>query len=493
MKLYNSASTRMHNPVPVIIFMTRLVFTCFTLGACTSGGVLASGSPGLSLPRSIELAVNQDAWLAANTATQKGLEAQSQAVDRLPNPRLSVTSMNLPTDTLRFNQENFTQLSLGISQVFPRGDSRALRSQQLTQRGQALPLQRLDRIRLISSTVTQLWLDIYEIDQSVLLINNNQALFEQLVDISRANYASTFGRTRQQDIIGAQLELTRLRERLSRLQQERAVVAARLAGWVYPDQSLHALQSQVITLNLVDETLALTTAQSQLVQKVTNLTDDAIAEMLFKHPMIASLDQSVVVLETAEALSRQQYAPEWGVSAAYSYRDASPTGQQRSDFISFGVSLELPLLQRHQTDAAVAASGFEVDTMRAKRLLKLRQMRAALGAELAQLSGLASRLTLYEQDLLPQMRSYAEATLSAYSHDESDFAEVVRARINLLDARIEVLGLQAQQQTTYARLSYFLSIDASSATSFNRTNASDKHSANSNANAEKMEHQHDRY
>jgi outer membrane protein TolC len=195
--------------------------------------------------------------------------------------------------------------------------------------------------------------------------------------------------------------------------------------------------------------------------------------------MIASLDQSIVALETAEELTRQQYAPEWGVSAAYSYRDNSPTGQQRSDFISFGVSLELPLLQRHQTDAAVAASGFEIDAMRAERLLKLRQMRAALGTELAQLSGLISRLALYEQDLLPQMRSYAEATLSAYSHDESDFAEVVRARINLLDARIEVLGLQTKQQTTFARLNYYLSTDTLLDTPA------------TNANVKTTEHQHD--
>ena len=491
MKLHNSASTTMYNRFYIVAPMAGLLLACFTLNACLSGSAWAATPSGLTLAHTLELATTQDAWLTANTATQNGLQAQSQAVDRLPNPRLSMRSMNLPTDTLRFNQEPFTQLSLGISQMFPRGDSRALRSQQLTQRGQALPLQRLDRIKQISATVTQLWLDIYKIDQSVLLIDSNQALFEQLVDISRANYASTFGRTRQQDIIGAQLELTRLRERLSRLQQERAVVAARLAGWIYPDQSMH---TQVITLSLHEETLALSHAQNQLIVKITDLTDDAMAEMLFKHPMIANLDQSIVVLETAEALSRQQYEPEWGVSAAYSYRDDSPDGQQRTDFVSFGVSLELPLLQRHQTDAAVAASGFEVDAMRAQRLLKLRQMRAALGTELAQLSGLKSRLALYEHDLLPQMRSYAEATLSAYSHDESDFAEVVRARINLLDARIEVLGLQTRQQTTLARLRYFLPADTL-ATMSAAVNPKKPETANDDdsKNTVKMEHQHDRH
>jgi outer membrane protein TolC len=489
----------MYNPPQIIVPLIRLLLACFMFGACMSDSVWASDSPGLTLTRTLELAIKHDAWLTSSTATQRGLQAQSQAVDRLPNPRLSLHSMNLPTDTLSFNQENFTQLSLGISQMFPRGNSRALRSQQLTQQGQALPLQRLDRIKQISATVTQLWLDIYEIDQSVLLIHRNQALFEQLVDISRANYASTFGRTRQQDIIGAQLELTRLRERLSRLRQERAVVAARLAGWVYPDQSMHAMHAQVITLNLVDETLALTHAQNLLIDKVTNLSDAAMAEMLFRHPMIASVDQSIVVLETAEALSKQQYAPEWGVSAAYSYRDDSPTGQPRSDFISFGVSLELPLLQRHQTDAAVAASGFEVDAMRAERLLKLRQMRAALSTELAQLSGLKTRLALYEQDLLPQMRSYAEATLSAYSHDESDFAEVVRARINLLDAKIEVLGLQTRQQTTFAKLSYFLPTETQLAMPASLaldipadSDPADSDPADSD-NAKEMEHQHDRH
>jgi outer membrane protein TolC len=367
--------------------------------------------------------------------------------------------MNLPTDTLRFNQENMTQLSLGISQMFPRGDSRALRSQQLSERGEVLPLQRLDRIEQIKSTVTQLWFEIYQIDQSMLLINNNQALFEQLVDISRTNYASAYGRTRQQDIIRAQLELTRLRERLSRLQEERAVLAARLNGWIYPDSPINAQQRKVVSLSPTIESLKLTTAQTQTIQKVAELTDDALAGIFFRHPMIRSLDQSVTALETAEDLARQEYAPQWGVSAAYSYRDNSPTGEQRADFVSIGVSVELPLLQRHQTDAAVAARGFDIDAMHAERLLRLRQMRAAFGTELAQLDGLRSRLDLYEQDLLPQMQAYTEATLSAYSHDESDFAEVVRARINLLDTQVEILGLQTKQQMALTRLNYFLTPD----------------------------------
>ena len=52
----------------------------------------------------------------------------------------------------------------------------------------------------------------------------------------------------------------------------------------------------------------------------------------------------------------------------------------------------------------------------------------------AQLFRLNERQNLYKNDLLPQMHEQAEASLTAYTNDDGDFAEVVRARIAELNA-----------------------------------------------------------
>ena len=53
------------------------------------------------------------------------------------------------------------------------------------------------------------------------------------------------------------------------------------------------------------------------------------------------------------------------------------------------------------------------------------------------------------------MTDQAEASLSAYTHDDGDFAEVVRARIAELNARIDALNISIDIQKAVAQLNYF--------------------------------------
>ena len=141
-----------------------------------------------------------------------------------------------------------------------------------------------------------------------------------------------------------------------------------------------------------------------------------------------------------------------------------PQGQQRADFASIGLSFDLPLLQRHQADASVKAATANIEAIKAERWLRLRQLQAALLAEQATIAGLNTRLALYENDLLPHLDQYAEATLTAYTNDEGEFVEVVRARISQLNASIDAMTLAVDQRKAVARLAYYLPETAAVAT-----------------------------
>ena len=57
----------------------------------------------------------------------------------------------------------------------------------------------------------------------------------------------------------------------------------------------------------------------------------------------------------------------------------------------------------------------------------------------------------------------AEASLSAYTRDDGDFAEVVRARIAELNARIEALDIDIARLQTITQLNYFFATSAAEA------------------------------
>ena len=84
----------------------------------------------LTRDRAIALAVAADPWLAGSAYRQQALSDEAAAANSLPDPRINMTAGNLPLDTFDINQEAMTQFTVGVSQAFPRGDSRALAAQQ---------------------------------------------------------------------------------------------------------------------------------------------------------------------------------------------------------------------------------------------------------------------------------------------------------------------------------------------------------------------------
>lgn len=399
----------------------------------------------LALPHAIDQAIARDPWLQRSHYQQQALQAEAVAAATLPDPRMTVAMANLPTDTFDFGQEAMTQFVVGVSQMLPRGDSLALTRRQRLEQSAQQPLLRADRRAKVQAIVTQLWLDAYLAQQSMALIEGDRALFEQMVDVTRSSYASAIGRTRQQDVVRAELELTRLDDRLTVLDQRLAVAQHKLAEW---------LDAPTADLPLPTTAPVLALRQPQLLDQ--SWSDDALAQLVADHPALRNQEQQITVANTAVALTRQKYRPEWAVNAQYGYRGDDPAGNNRADLFSLGVSFDLPLFTDSRQDQQVNAATARVEASKTDRLLLLRQFVAELGNGRARLQRLTQRQLLYREQLLPQMHEQADASLTAYTHDDGDFAEVVRARIAELNAKLDALAIQIEQQQVVAQLNYLL-------------------------------------
>ena len=167
-----------------------------------------------------------------------------------------------------------------------------------------------------------------------------------------------------------------------------------------------------------------------------------------------AFDQKVAAAATDVDLAQQGYKPQWGLSTAYAYR--SDERVDRDDFLSVGFSFDLPIFTGRRQDQQVAAATRELESMRLERVLVLRALRADFAAVLAEHQRLQERLELYSSRLLREMDEQAEASLQAYTNDDGDFAEAVRARIADLNARIDVFSIEVSLLSLQARANYLL-------------------------------------
>ncbi|PWW36868.1 outer membrane protein TolC [Idiomarina loihiensis] len=406
--------------------------------------VVNAQEPLLNLQEAVSIAVQEDPWLTASKQTQEAFASEAIASSSLPDPKISLTAASFPVDSFSSRQEGMTQLVVGVSQTFPRGDTLSLSRKQKNQLAQKQPFLRADRIAKVKTTVTKLWLDVFFSQQSIRLIESDRALFEQLVSTAKASYTSTEGKARQQDVIRAQLELTRLDDRLTSLRQKEERLQSELSEWI-----------GVIAKSTLPDDVPNLTLQEALSSPST-MPKQALYELIKGHPVLQATDQDISASETSVELAQQGYKPQWSTNLKYGHRNDDPSGNDRANLLSAGVTFDIPLFTDNKQDEQVRSAKYKTEAKRTEKLLIARQLIANLRSTFVQLNRLNERAALYREELLPQMSAQSEAALTAYNNDDGDFAEAVRSQIAEVNAKIDALAIAINRQKLIAEANYLL-------------------------------------
>jgi hypothetical protein len=104
-------------------------------------------------------------------------------------------------------------------------------------------------------------------------------LFEQLVDVTQSSYSSASGIARQQDLIRAQLELTRLDGRLTELQQHHDAIRRKLGEW--------------LPVELLAKPFPGAIADIKQVHLIPENDRQQLFNVLLQHPRVKSVDKTI--------------------------------------------------------------------------------------------------------------------------------------------------------------------------------------------------------
>ncbi|MBQ4850814.1 TolC family protein [Pseudoalteromonas sp. MMG012] len=432
----------------------------------SSSQLLAGSTPELTLSMAITQAQNNDLWRVQNKHTQAAISAQQIAAGTWQDPKVAMSINNLPSNDLAFNQDNMSQLKVSMSQAIPRGDSLQIKQHILTLEAQQQPILRAEREAKVAMAVSELWLDAYAAKMTIELISKDAHLFEQLVEISEANYASALGKTRQHDVIRAQLELAQLQDRLAVEQQRLVTQKAKLLNWLPEfDASLNTWQlhtrSDAFEISKALPTDALFLSAMASIKTLTRFSDNTITRLMH-HPTYLAQSKQIESAKQTVSLFQQKYQPQWGVNASYGYRGDHPSGLKRHDLLSVGVSFDLPLFTENKQDKEVLSAQYRTEALKTAQLLTLKELGAGLATEQQAFRQLQKRLKLYKTTILEQSHQQSEAALSAYNNDDGDFNTAVQAKITELNARIAILNIHVEKLKTLTRINYYLAGNSAS-------------------------------
>lgn len=385
----------------------------------------------LTLAEAEDLALDQEPGQASFLARANALDERAVAAGQLPDPKLRMGLANFPLESGGFTTEGMTQAQLGIRQSFPPGKTRSISTRQFQSLADEMDQNADARGRDVLTSVRNAWLETYYWQRAQTIVNDSRPFFSDLANITRSLYA--VGSKDQQDVLRAELELSRLDDRLIDINKQHARARAALAEWVGAESTRPIAEK----LPSWEQVPAL----------------EALRVELVSHPAIEAADARIDARIAGIDLAKERYKAGWALDLGYGYRDGTlPTGDPRSDFVSLSVTIDLPFFRKNRQDRTLAAALSERRAAVESKDELLRRLNSQLEAEYARWRDLSRQVDLYERLILMQAEEQANAALAAYQSEAGDFADVMRGFIDDLNTRLDHVRLQIERAQSYAVL-----------------------------------------
>lgn len=328
----------------------------------------------------------------------------------LPDPVLQLGIQNDGFDGLMIGEMEGSYFSIMASQALPFPGKRALRTE-VAQLGVTAASTQVLRARLsIEAEVRRGYLDLLLVRERLVLLERLQALWKQSAEMARIRYET--GEGAQSDLLRAQLELNRLRQR---------------------QLALHAEErTRVRTLNRLSgrplETPLPTTTRVRDVG-VPELGDPEAAERdaLERSPELAERRALVAQAGQQVALARRERLPDFTVSAG-----VMPRGGDFPPMWQANVGVNLPIFSGSKQNRAVAESSAQAEASAHAAEALEQVLRLRVQERLIALAALRDTAAIYRDGLLMQSAATAESTLTQYRVGRASFASVLEANTGII-------------------------------------------------------------
>lgn len=410
--------------------LPAVITTCVLASGFASTIAHADELP-LTLAEAERLALQGEPGYQELLSYAVALNNEADAARSLPDPTLRVGLANVPVDGGGFSADPMTQAQLGFRQAFPRRSIREASSNRFRSLSAARRSDAESRRRMVLESARAAWLDVNYWQQAERHVSESRSVFADLVEVTRSLYSE--GRRTQHDVLRAQLELSRIDDRLITVAESEAAARARLSEWLGAE-AYREVSSQLPNWNVVPSLREL---------------QDSLQE----HPQVHAANSAIEAGNAGVSSAREQRKAGWALDVGYGYRDSlAPDGMRRSDMVSVNVVVDLPFFGRDRLDHKLAAALGDRSATEAARRRLLASLESRLRGEYSRWRELTRRMELFESSILSLSADQSSIALTAYRNDAGDFADVTRSYIDALNTQIEYTRIKVERAKTYAAL-----------------------------------------
>src|SRR2546430_6870832 len=421
----------------------QLILAASALLMAGAGPALGQGSAApivgdSALQSLVAEALERNPTVTQRQAAVRAATLRIRPAGTLADPMLTLGVMDLgPTFGFSFNQSDFTEADVELSQEIPWPGSLGARSgvARAAANG-ARAEENVVRRDLTVATAAAYYRLRYAVT-ALETVHRQRELLDAVVQLSTTRYAT--GAAPQSDPLQAKLARDRLRSEELTLESERVAALA----------AVNALRNRAsgdsVAVTSIDPA-ALSAGATPLPP-----TDSLEALALATHPRLAARRAAVDAATRAIQVERLGARPDFTLTLRYGYRPRA-FNFNFPDFFSAFVGLRLPVWawrkQNRLADAARADSTGAAAGLRDAELQLSREV--AEGA--ARVQALQQRLALLVDGVLPNARGTVESVLRSYHVGRAEFLTLLSVEDARYRAELEAVAVAADYKAQLVML-----------------------------------------
>ena len=397
----------------------------------------SSGYGVLTEQKAIALALANNPNLAQMQARYEAMKNIPSQVQTLPDPILTLGTMNFPTDSFDRTQEAMTQLQIGVSQAFPFPGKLTLKGDVAEFEAKAAFYDVAEMRLLLAKNVSHKWWQLFYLDRAIETVDKNQALLKQFIEVAKTKY--TTGKGLQQDVLLSQLELSKL------INQKIQIVALKDTQMIQLNILMDITPRSIITLSK-----ELNFNQADL------LAEEQLYELAMRsRPLLNKHKQLISAAKSRLDLAERDYYPDFNVGVTYGDRigqNPQPMGGDRADLFSIKLGIKIPLYAGSKQSYKVKQRINEQFKSKYAYADESNQVKADIARFITDYRRSEQQRSLFETGILPQARQTVQSMLAGYQVSEVDFLNLVGSQVTLFNYELQFWQSVSQSNQALASI-----------------------------------------
>jgi len=302
--------------------------------------------------------------------------------------------------------------------------------------------------RVIVARAKSAFYELYWVHKSIQIDEENRGLLQRFVKIAEVKYVTA--KATQQDVLKAQVELSKVMNELITLEQLKETAMARINTLLnrHPDVPLGTPEE----VDIVELTVSL----EDLYEKAKEISPD-----------LSILKYRIERDKAAYKLAKKQYYPDFTFGFNYTFITdmptsamSSPSGEGRDSYTGT-LSINVPIFQKRKYDAGVREANARLKS--SKRAYKNRENMTLFGVKDFHFRvQTAERLVnLYRDSIIPQAEQSLKAAEVGYQAGQVDFLNLIDSQRVLLDFNLAFYRAVADFGINIAELERVVGVELS--------------------------------